>query len=211
MAEKPLIDAAAYARFSSNHQRDESIDAQLRAIRDYAKNKGIRIVAEYVDKAFSARSDQRPDFQRMIKDAKEQRFQAVIVHKLDRFSRDRYDSAFYKHELKKCGVKLYSVVENINDEPESVIMESVLEGMAEYYSKNLGRETMKGLKENAYNGKHTGGLAPLGYRVDPVTKRVEIDPNEAGAVRMIFEMAASGAHYPEIVDKLNACVPSAGG
>lgn len=201
---KPLIDAVAYARFSSNHQRDESIDAQLRDIRSFAKSNGIRIIAEYADKAFSARSDQRPDFQRMIKDAKEHKFQVVIVHKLDRFSRDRYDSAFYKRELKKHGVKILSVTEKLDDSPESVMLESVIEGVAEYYSKNLGRETMKGLKENAYNGKHTGGLAPLGYRVDPVTKRVEIDPNEAGAVRMIFEMAASGAHYPEIVDKLNA-------
>lgn len=98
------IKAVAYARFSSDHQREESIEAQLRAINDYAKKNGIEIIAEYIDRAYSARSDQRPEFQQMIKDAKERRFEIVVVHKLDRFSRDRYDSAFYRHELKKHGV-----------------------------------------------------------------------------------------------------------
>ena len=92
----------------------------------------------------------------MIKDSRSGGFKAVIVHKLDRFSRDRYDSAFYRHELKKSGVMLYSVVENIDNSPESVILESVIEGMNEYYSRNLARETMKGLKENALTGRHTG-------------------------------------------------------
>ena len=199
----PTIKAVAYARFSSEHQRDESIDAQLRAIRDFSQKNGFTIVGEYIDRAYSARSDQRPDFQRMIRDAGEGKFQAIIIHKLDRFSRERYDSAYYMRELKKCGVQLFSVTENIDNTPESVIMESVLVGMAEYYSKNLARETMKGLKENAYNGKHTGGLPPLGYKVDPVTKRIGVNEQEAGAVKLIFDMAAGGAHYPDIVDELN--------
>ena len=100
------VPAAAYARFSSDHQRDESIDAQLRAINDYADRNGFEIVETYTDRALSARSDQRPGFQRMVQDSRSGAFKVIIVHKLDRFSRDRYDSAFYRHELKKNGVTL---------------------------------------------------------------------------------------------------------
>lgn len=197
------IPAAAYARFSSDHQREESIDAQLRAINEYAERNNYQIVETYTDKAISARSDQRPGFQQMIKDSQRGSFEVVIVHKLDRFSRDRYDSAFYRHELKKNGVTLRSVIESIDDSPESVILESVIEGMNEYYSKNLARETMKGLKENALTGRHTGGAAPFGYRINPETKRPEVNPDEADAIRMIFDLAAKGMPYARIADILN--------
>lgn len=199
------IPAVAYARFSSDHQREESIDAQLRAINDYAERNGYDIIETYTDKAISARSDQRPGFQQMIKDAQHGEFKVVIVHKLDRFSRDRYDSAHYRHELKKNGVALRSVIESsIDGSPESVILESVIEGMNEYYSKNLARETMKGLKENALTGRHTGGSAPFGYRINPETKRPEVNPDEADAIRMIFDMAAKGVPYTMIAETLNA-------
>lgn len=198
------IVAVAYARFSSSNQREESIEAQLRAIHEYAARNNITIIREYIDRAMSARSDQRPDFQRMIKDARRKDFSMVIVHKLDRFSRDRYDSSHYKYELKKHGVRLNSVTENIDDSPESVIMESVLEGMAEYYSKNLAREAMKGLKENAHKGMHTGGVPPFGYRIDPATKKPEVHPEEANAVRLIFDMAYRGEKYADIVRELNS-------
>ena len=115
----------AYARFSSDNQRDESIDAQLRAIHEYANRKGMTVVHEYIDRAKSATSDQRPEFQEMIEDAKGGEFQAVLVHKLDRFARNRYDSQFYKHKLKQRKVRVYSVIEQLDDSPESVIMESV--------------------------------------------------------------------------------------
>lgn len=98
---------------------------------------------------------------------------------------------------------LRSVVENIDDSPESVIMESVLEGMAEYYSKNLAREVMKGLKENAIQGKHTGGTPPLGYDVDKDTRLLVINPREAAAVKLIFSLYLNGSTYGEIGDVLN--------
>ncbi len=155
--------AAAYTRFSSDNQRDESIDAQVRAIEAYCEQKGFDLVKIYADRAKSATSDKRPEFLQMIEDSGKGLFDVAIVHKLDRFSRDKYDSAKYKRILKKNGVKLLSVTENLDDSPESVILESLLEGMAEYYSKNLAREVMKGLKETAYQCKHTGGLPPIGY------------------------------------------------
>lgn len=126
----------------------------------------------------------------------------VIVHKLDRFSRDRYDSAFYKRKLKEKGVRLLSVLENIDGSPESIILESVLEGMAEYYSRNLARETQKGKRETAYQCKHAGGRPPLGYDVNK-DGTYSINPTEAEWVRAAFEMKASGKSYNEIADYLN--------
>ena len=132
--------AWAYCRFSSDHQREESIDAQIRAIRDYCGRNRITLEKIYRDEARSATTDDRPSFQQMFSDIKEYPCDLVIVHKLDRFSRDRYDSAFYKRKLKERGIRLVSVLENIDGSPESIILESVLEGMSEYYSRNLARE-----------------------------------------------------------------------
>ena len=193
---------AEYARFSSDNQRTESIDAQIRAMNQYCKQNHWQIVATYTDEARSATTDNRPQFQQMIKDSGKGIFDIILVHKLDRFSRDRYDSAIYKKRLKKNNVKLCSVLERIDDSPESVMMESVLEGMAEYYSKNLGREVMKGMKETALQCKHTGGCPPLGYDVDE-NRHLTINEHEAEAVRMIFEMYTDGYGYSEISRRLN--------
>ena len=195
--------AAFYGRFSSNNQREESIDAQLRAAEEFAKKNNYEIVRTYADKAKSGTSDKRPEFLQMIKDAEKGIFDTLIVHKLDRFSRNKYDSALYKRKLKQYGIKLVSVTEQLDDSPESVILESVIEGMAEYYSKNLARETMKGLKENAYKCKHTGGLAPLGYDVNS-DKRYIINEREAESVRLIFDMYILGYTQSEMVNELNA-------
>ena len=200
--QKQNLTAVIYARFSSDMQREESIDAQLRACREYATRNRIQIVGEYLDRAKSATSDQRPEFQRMIKDSENGQFGTVIVHKLDRFSHNRYDSAHYKHQLKRNGVTLRSVIENIDGTPESVIMESVLEGMAEYYSLNLAREVEKGKRENALKGKHVGGIPPLGYDVDRETMRLVVNPVEAEAVRLIFNMFLDGNTYGEIIEIL---------
>lgn len=195
--------AALYARFSSDNQRTESIDAQIRAMKSYCQQQHWQIVATYIDEAKSATSDKRPDFQRMIADSGKGIFDIVLVHKLDRFSRDRYDSAIYKSRLKKNHVSVASVLERIDDSPESIIMESMLEGMAEYYSKNLSREVMKGMMENALQGKHTGGNPPLGFDLDE-NNHLTINEQEAEAVRAIFEMYAEGQGYSAILTYLNS-------
>lgn len=195
--------AVAYARYSSDNQRQESIDAQVRAIEDYCKKNKIILSRTYVDEAVSATTDQREEFLRMVEDAKKGGFQLCIVHKLDRFARNRYDSAFYRRELEKCGVKVVSVLEQLDDSPESIILESVLEGMAEYYSKNLAREVRKGLNENALSAKHNGGIPPLGYNVTP-DRGYEINREEAPAVRLIFEMYSKGYGYALICNELNS-------
>ncbi len=139
----------------------------------------------------------------LIKDAKKGLFDAVIVHKLDRFARNRSDSIGYRTELKRNGVCLLSVTEPLDESPESIILESVLEAMAEYYSKNLAREVQKGMRENALKGQHTGGSGALGYNVDPKTKKFVINEREADAVRLIYKLWNEGNGYGKIADALN--------
>ena len=194
---------AQYARFSSDNQRSESIDAQIRAMNQFCKQNHWQVVSTYTDEARSATTDNRPQFQQMIADSGKGLFDIVLVHKLDRFSRDRYDSAIYKKKLKKNHVKLCSVLERMDDSPESIMMEAVLEGMSEYYSKNLAREVMKGMNETALQCKHTGGCPPLGYDLDE-NRHLIINEQEAQAVRIIFQMFADGHGYTTIIDYLNA-------
>ena len=197
-----MLNVAIYGRYSSNNQRDESIEGQTRAILEYCKRKNYNVVSEYYDRAKSATTDKRPEFQKMIKDSENGYFDIVLVHKLDRFARNKYDSALYKKKLKNNGVKVVSVTENLDDSPESIILESVIEGMAEYYSKNLAREVMKGLKENAYQCKHNGGTPPLGYDVN-IEKKYIINKTEAKAVELIFQMYLDDYTSGDMIRKLN--------
>ena len=198
------IKAVAYGRYSSDNQRDESIDAQLRAIDEYTRKNNIQIVKTFIDRAKSATSANRPEFQNMIKfcESDTSGITMVIVHKLDRFSRDKYDSAMYKQKLKLKGIRVVSVLENLDNSPESLILESVIEGMAQYYSANLAREVAKGQKENALKALHNGGDAPLGYDV-AYDKTYTVNEEEAQAVKIIFDMYVKGYSYSNIIDELN--------
>ena len=135
--------AVIYARYSSDNQREESIEGQLRECTAYCQKNEITVVRTYIDRALSAKTDNRPDFQRMIKDSAKGLFDVVLVWKLDRFARNRYDSARYKAQLKKYGVKVLSATENISEGPEGIILESLLEGMAEYYSAELAEKVIR--------------------------------------------------------------------
>jgi len=195
------MNAALYGRYSSDNQREESIEAQIRAMTEFCEKNNYNIVKVYTDEALSATTDNRPQFLKMISDSGKGLFDVIICHKLDRFARNRYDSAFYKKTLKDNGVKLISVLENLDDSPESIILESVLEGMAEYYSANLSREVKKGLNENALVCKHNGGKPPFGYDVDS-DKNYIINKAESVAVIKVFEMAAAG--HTNICNWLNS-------
>lgn len=196
--------AIAYARYSDDQQREESLMAQLRAIHEYARKNKITIAREYTDEARSATTDDRPGFLRMIEDLKTRQVRAdlVLVHKLDRFARNRYDSAVYRKELARAGARLVAVDQPLDDSPESVLLESLLEGLAEYYSKNLSREVMKGLKENAYQAKFNGGWVLLGYNV--ADGKYLVNEREALIVRLIFSMYLDGHGYGSILARLNS-------
>ena len=195
--------AVIYARYSSDSQREESIEGQLRECTEYAERNGITILRSYIDRALSARTADRPEFQNMIKDSEQKLFDVVLIWKLDRFSRDRYDSAHYKRILKKNGVKVVSVKENISDGPEGIILESMLEGYAEYYSAELSEKIHRGQKENALKGRNNGGGIPLGYLLDKKEQKLVLDPVTAPLVREIFQRYADGEIVRTIVEDFN--------
>ena len=194
--------AVIYARYSSHSQRDESIDAQLRECHEYAVRNDYIILEEYCDRALTGKTDNRASFQKMIKDAKNNKFNYVLVYKLDRFARNRYDSAMYKNILKKHNIKVVSIKENIADSPEGIILESVLEGMAEYYSANLSQNIKRGMTENALQCKYNGSGCPLGFRITP-DKHFEIDEMGAKIVKEIFAMYSLGHNTAEIIRHCN--------
>lgn len=195
------IKAVAYARFSSDNQRDESIDAQFRAIRKYAEQNDIELISTYEDRAKTGTNADREGLQRMVSDSRNGEFQLVIVHKFDRFARDRLDSVVYKDMLRKNGVRVISVLERTDDTPESRMMEGIMESLNQYYSDNLAREVMKGMKENALSCRYTGGYVPFGYKVN-AEQKYEIDDDEAVYVRFIFDSAVKGMCYNEIATAL---------
>ena len=158
--------AIIYARYSSENQTENSIEGQLRECKEYADKHNITIVGTYIDRALSAKTDSRPEFQKMIRDSAKKQFDIVLIWKLDRFARNRLDSATYRAILKRNGVNVVSAKENISEGPEGIILESMLEGMAEYYSAELSVKVKRGQKENALKCKANGGMIPFGYIIN---------------------------------------------
>ena len=197
------MNAVIYARYSSDNQREESIEGQLRECQEYADQQGITVLGTYIDRAYSAKTDNRPEFQRMIKDSTKHLFDVIIVWKLDRFARNRYDSAHYKNVLRKNGVRVLSAKENISDGPEGIILESMLEGFAEYYSAELAQKVLRGMTENALKCIYNGGTIAMGYYIDQ-ERHYQIDPATAPIVLDIFTKYADGMTIKEIVNDLNS-------
>ena len=191
--------AVIYARYSSDNQREESIEGQLRECTAYCQKNDITILRTYIDRAMSAKTDHRPDFQRMIRDSAKGLFDVIIVWKLDRFARNRYDSAHYKAQLRKYGVKVLSATENISDGPEGIILESMLEGMAEYYSAELSEKVIRGHTENALKSKYNGGTPTFGYVIDK-DKYYQIDPHTAPVVLESYIRYDQGATMKEVME-----------
>ena len=195
--------AVLYARYSSDGQREESIEGQLRECKEYADRHNMTIIGQYIDRALSARTDDRPEFQKMIRDSEKKQFDVVLVWKLDRFSRNRFDAAKYRAILKRNGVKVISAKENISEGPEGIILEAMLDGMAEYYSAELSVKVKRGQKENALKCKANGGMIPFGYIIN-ADKYYEIDPLTAPIVLEIFTRYADGQTVAEISKELNS-------
>lgn len=196
------MNGVIYARYSSDNQREESIDGQIRECKAYAEHNDITIIATYIDRAMSAKTDNRPDFQKMIKDSAKGKFDVIIVWKLDRFARNRYDSAHYKHLLKKEDVRVLSATENITEGPEGILLESLLEGLAEYYSAELSEKVIRGPTENALKCKYNGGTPTFGFFIDS-EQNYKIDVNTALVVLDIFRRYSEGSTMKEIVEHLN--------
>ena len=192
--------AVIYARYSSDKQTEQSIEGQLRVCYDYAERNNISIVGTYIDRAISGKTDNRAEFQRMLRDSHKQAWNNVLVYKLDRFSRNKYEMAIHKRTLRDNGAKVISATENIPDTPEGIILESLLEGMAEYYSAELAQKVKRGMKESRNKGQFTGGCVGYGYKVED--KKVLIDENQAEIVKEIFTKFAEGIYVKDIITDL---------
>ncbi len=195
--------AVVYARYSSHSQTEQSIEGQLAAAHAYAAQHDYTIVHEYVDQAKSGRTDNREQFQTMLRDTAKKQFGVILVWKVDRFGRNREEISINKYRCKKNGVRVEYIAEKIPDSPEGVILESVLEGFAEYYSLQLSQNIRRGQAESAKKCQVIGGNRPLGYLTGP-DKKFVIDPENAPTVKTIFEMYAAGSTVTEIINHLNS-------
>jgi len=192
-----------YRRYSDSGQSEQSIEGQRKVCYEFAERNGYKIICEYIDRALTGtEADNRPEFQRMIADSAKRQFQGVLVYQLDRFARNRYDSATYKARLKKNGVKVLSARENISDDASGVLMEAVLEGMAEYFSAELSQKVKRGMRLNAEKCLYTGSGVPLGYKI--IDKKFVIDDETSQIIKRIFEMYLSGSTMADIIHYLNA-------
>lgn len=196
--------AVIYARYSPGpNQKDKSVEEQIADCRQFARENDIMIVGDYADRKKTGRNDNRAEFQKMLKDSAKGLFDAVIVWKIDRFGRNREEIAINKVKLRRNGVRVMYAKEHIPDGPEGIILESTLEGLAEYYSANLSQNIMRGMRGVAMKGQSTGGGGhSLGYYVDQ-DKYFQIDEHGAQIVRQIFEMYSSGKQASEIIKELN--------
>lgn len=196
-----IENAVVYARYSSHSQGEQSIEGQLAKAHEFAASHGYNIIHEYIDRAQSGRTDNRAEFQQMLKDTAKKNFTVIICWKVDRFGRNREEIAVNKIKCKKNGVRVEYVAENIPNTPEGVILESVMEGLAEYYSLQLSQNIKRGQMMSMEKCQSIG-KRPLGYAVDE-QKRFIIDPETAPIVRMIFDLYAKGHTAPEVAKILN--------
>ena len=195
--------AVVYARYSSHHQQDQSIEGQIAAAQKYAESKGYTIIHEYCDRAKTGTNDNREEFQRMLKDCEKKQFTVIIVWKVDRFGRNREEIMYNKYRAKRHGVRVEYVAENVGTGPEGVILESIFEGMAEYFSLQLSQNVQRGRYESAKKHRVLNGTIALGYMSGP-DKSYQINPDEAPVVKVIFEKYASGIPESAIIRYLNA-------
>lgn len=199
------MNAVIYARYSSDLQREESAEAQIRYCREYAEKNGYNIVRIYTDKAKSAKGDkvsQRYEFQKMVKDSKHGIFDTVLVHKYNRFARNMKDHVNYEDKLNGNGVNLIAVAEDFGQGKEAIIMKALMRSLSEYYIVDMAEEVRKGHRENAEKALHNGGYAPFGY--DVVDQNFIINEFEAGFVRKMFQCALKGIGFKSLVEEMEA-------
>lgn len=200
--------AVIYARYSSNNQTEQSIEGQVHVCQDFAKRNDIVIVDSYIDRAISGTTDEREAFQRMLKDSNNKKWDYVLVYKLDRFARNKYESAIHRKHLKDNGVKLLSAMENIPETPEGVLLESLLEGMNQYFSEELAQKVSRGLHESRMKG-HCIGSVPFGYIKE--NKKLKINEDEASIVKRMFDDYASGKTILQICRDFKKSITNKGG
>lgn len=199
-----MKNAVVYARYSCDSQTEQSIEGQLRVCQEYAEKHNIQIVETYIDRAISGTTDNRPDFKRMLKDSDKKLWNYVLVYKFDRFSRNKYESVIHKKHLKDNGISVVSAMENIPDTPEGIILESLLEGLNQYYSAELSQKVKRGMRETRLKGNYQGGNRPYGY--DIVNHKLVVNDEEAKIVQYVFKKYSLGVYGEKNANLLNARV-----
>jgi len=196
------MNVVIYARFSSHSQNEQSIEGQLQVCTEFAARNGYTIVGEYIDRALSGTSDNRPQLQKMLADSNKKLFQGVLVYAIDRFGRNLAQSTANEYKLQKNGVVLLSATENFEDNPGGKMYRNMLMTFAQYYSDELAQKIKRGMDINAQKCLCTGGGVALGFRVDE-NKRFQVDEATAPVVRKIFDMYAGGCTVAEIITYMN--------
>lgn len=196
--------AVIYARYSSDKQDADSIEAQLRACREYAHTKGYEVTGTYADEAISGKSEKttsRKQYQKMLRDADAGQFEAILIHKYDRVARNVGEHVNLEMRLSGKGVALIAVAQDFGISKEAKIMRTLMWALSEYYIDNLSDEVKKGHRETALKALHNGGYAPFGY--DVVDQGYVINELEAGYVSKIFDCAANRQGFTGIIEELN--------
>lgn len=198
------MNAVIYARYSPGpRQTDQSIEGQVRDCMAYAEQNDIKVLKVYADRHISGTDfEKRAEFNKMLRDSEKGQFEAIIVWKIDRFGRDREEIALNKIKLKRHGIKLLYAKEVIPDGPEGIILESLMEGLAEYYVADLRQKVKRGQRESALKGLAVSGMAAYGYKISDEKRYVE-NEDESWVVKYVFEHYAAGKTATEILDELS--------
>lgn len=202
---QPKLNAVIYARYSSNNQREESIDAQVRACEEYAASHEITIVDIYADEAISGKglkTKKRAQYQRMLRDINKGNFTTILVHKYDRIARNVQEHVNLAMRLNAENIELIAVSQDFGTSKEAKIMKVLTWAMSEYYIDNLASESRKGHRETALKGLHNGGYPPFGY--DVIDQKYVINEVEAMYVRKMYTACLNGENYKEILEDLRA-------
>lgn len=197
--------AVIYARFSSDKQSEASIEAQIRACREYAARKGLVIGEVYSDEAISGKGSKtasRKAYQRMLRDAEKGSFDVLLIHKYDRIARNIGEHVNLTMRLEGEGVRLIAVAQDFGDGKEAKIMRTMMWALSEYYIDNLAGETTKGLIETAHKCLHTGGVPPFGY--DVADQRYIINEVEAAYVRRMYQCVLDGTGFTTLLAEMKA-------
>ncbi|MEY8420997.1 recombinase family protein [Oscillospiraceae bacterium 44-5] len=200
-----MKDAVIYARYSSDKQDEASIEAQVRACREYAASKGYAVLEVYADEAVSGKGSKtasRKAYQKLLRDVNKGRFDTILIHKYDRVARNLGEHVNLEKKLKDRAVELIAVAQDFGSSVEAKIMKTLMWSLSEYYLDNLSNETKKGHRETTMKAKHNGGYAPFGY--DVVNQEYVVNELEAGYVRKIFDAAANREGFTAIIEELAA-------
>jgi len=195
--------AVIYARYSSHNQRDVSIEQQIKQCQEYAQRNNLQVVEVYADRAVSGKTDRRPNFQRMMRDAEKKQFRFVIAWKSNRMGRNMLKAMINEARLDEQGVRCLYTEEDFDDTAAGRFALRNMMNVNQFYSENMAEDIMRGMLDNARKCMVNNGGLPLGYKKGE-DGRYAIDEEKATIVREIFERVYAGEAFVDIASDLNA-------